>query len=185
MKAVLQQVASSIRGWGYRGSRQNYRRLVGDIIFVINFQKSHWGDCFYVNLGGQPSAISGDDPNPKSLKEYDCIFRYRLPGGWRTSLSAAETASLTATVDVARQKFETKVEEMRELSRLGRAQRLFDTRSYMGPEARAAFLLARMLAADGHADGARTLAEFAITNAGQAHVLRLAAQALVASLPSR
>ena len=142
MKAVLQELASPIRGWGYRGSGQNYRRVVGDIIFVINFQKSRWGDRFYVNLGGQPNVIPDEgerDPDPKTLKEYECVFRHRLPGDWNIAISTPETVSLTAALDAARHTFESKVmEECASSSRDGRVQELFDGRGYTGPQPRAA-----------------------------------------------
>ena len=187
MKAVLEQLAGPIRAWGYRGSGQNYRRVAGDIIFVINFQKSRDGDHFFVNLGGQPTAIQDESdrtPNPKTAKEYECVFRRRVPGRWQQALSTSEILALTKALDDARQGFERSVQEMRELSRDGRAQELFDGRRHTGPTARAALVLARLLAADGHSAGARTLAELAIASAGEAVFLRYDAERLVAGLPA-
>ena len=188
MKTVLEALAGPIREWGYRGSGQNYRRVVDDIIFVINIQKSRDGDHFFVNMGGQPTAIDDDAdraPNPRTAKEYECVFRQRLSGRWQRVLSADEIVALTRALDDARRDFERSVLEVRELSREGRAQELFDRRRNMGTGARATLVLARLLAADGHSAGARELAEHAIVGAGDGAVgLRYAAERLLASLPT-
>jgi hypothetical protein len=186
MRAVLKAVGASIRAWGYRGSGQNYRGSAGDVIFVVNFQRSRSGGRFFVNFGAQPSSIPDEgerDPDPRTLKEYECVFRYRLPGDRSMTLSATEVASLIADLDGARQRFESKVAAMRELSRQGRARELFEGRAFMGPAARAALILGRLLAADGHAAGARELAGYAAANAGRARGLHAAAERLTASLP--
>jgi hypothetical protein len=129
MKAILQQLGGPIRVWGYRGAGQNFRRIVGDVVFAINFQKSGSGDRFFVNLGGQPTAIpdaSDGEPKPKTLKEYDCVFRFRLHGDWSTALDRVDVARLIAAVDDARRSFESKVLAMRDLSRRGRGEDLLD-----------------------------------------------------------
>jgi len=186
VKAVLVEVADSLRAWGYRGSGQNYRMLLEDIIFVINFQKSRTGDHFFLNLGAQPTTIPGaaeTDPNLKTQKEYECVFRFRLPGDWNTTLSHPEIESLTAALDGARKTFESRVSAMRTLSRGGQGTDLFEQWAYLGTAARAPLVLARLLAADGHHGEARVLAERAIATAGGASLLRAAAQRLLDNLP--
>ncbi len=127
MKEVLQRAGTMIRAWGYQGSGQNYRRHAGDVIFVINFQKSRSGDYFFVNFGGQPTEIPDEgenEPNAKTLKEYECVFRHRLRGEWSVCVSPAQIDALLADVDATRRTFERKVDEMRELSRQGRGRDL-------------------------------------------------------------
>jgi hypothetical protein len=185
MKPFLQRAAVTLRGWGYSGSGQNYRRLVEDNVFVVNFQKSRDGRGFYVNLGGQPCSIPDEgesDANPKTLKEHECVFRQRLPGEYSVNISAEDTDALLATLGATRETFEAKILSMRELSRRGLGPDLFDQRRFMGPAPRAALILARLLAADGHGEGARRLAEFAVSNANGARLLQAAAERLLATL---
>jgi hypothetical protein len=183
---LLQEVSKPMHSWGYGGSGQNYRRIAADLIFVINFQKNRWEDRFFVNLGGQPIAIPDEGecrPNPKTIKEYECVFRHRLEGEWSSTPSSAELSRLLAALDDARQTFEQKVITMRELSCRGLAKELFDGREFMGPSARAAFQLARLLASDGHVEQARGLARYSVTEAGpHADGLRARAQSFLTSL---
>jgi uncharacterized protein DUF4304 len=188
MKEILKRVATEIRTWGYRGSGQTYRRLDGDLVFVINFQKSRWGDRFYVNLGAQPTAIPNEAeqaPNTKNLREHECIFRRRVGRDWDQRLAASDFDALLVALDETRRTFEEKVRQMRQLSREGRAQELFDGRFFTSTEARAALVLARLLAADGHADGARRLANHVLSIAGEAGLLDAAAKRLLTSLVDR
>jgi hypothetical protein len=55
MRDVLKKIGPALREIGFRGSGQNYRKVDDDFIFVINFQGSHWGPNFYINLGAQPT----------------------------------------------------------------------------------------------------------------------------------
>lgn len=96
MKTILAEVAPLIRSWGFKGSGQNYRKLLAKSVLVINFQKSSGGGRFYVNLGVQPLFVpseGGQHPEPQSIKEYQCIFRHRIDPpakllGWPTDLDA-------------------------------------------------------------------------------------------------
>jgi hypothetical protein len=185
MKEILQRAAPAIRAWGYRGSGQHYRRLVGDVVFAINFQKSRANERFYLNLGAQPLSIpdvTEGEPNPTKLKEIDCVFRRRLDGEWAVALSEAETDAMIATLAKARAEFESNVAEIRERSRQGRWQELLGGFSLGLTEARSALMMGRLLATDGQRVGARALAEKAIELAGGAHGLRAAAERLAASV---
>jgi hypothetical protein len=127
----------------------------------------------------------GKTVSPKTAKECDCLFRHDLSREWSRDVSGDELDAFVAEFDVATRAFEAKVMEMRALSREGAAQRLFDDRAYfMCPGARAAFLLARLLLADGHPAGARLLAEYALAHAGGAALPRGSVSALLASLSS-
>ncbi len=188
MKEILKSVRAHLRKWGYLGSGQTYRSTLDDIIYVINFQKSRWGEQFYVNLGAQPLAILDEgerEPDPKSLKHYECVFRDRVKGEWRTDLSQTETEALVRALDETRRTFQAKVVEMRALSRRGLGREMFEGHRYTFGEAKAALILARLLAADGHPGSARSLAEHAIASgSGKATHLRAAAEQLLSELPS-
>jgi hypothetical protein len=76
---------------------------------VVNFQKSSGGDRFYVNLGVQPLCIpaeGGGQPDPTQIKEYECVFRRRLPApedalGWPYDMNAAAADELRAKISSA------------------------------------------------------------------------------------
>jgi hypothetical protein len=81
LKEMLATVAPHLRALGYKGSGQNFRLANHDAVAVVNFQKGKGGDGFYVNVGVQPlfELTEGDrTPDPKTIKEYECIFRQRL-----------------------------------------------------------------------------------------------------------
>lgn len=88
MDEIFKKTALVLRELGFRGSGQTYRRVDGDFVFVINFQRSR-GDAFYVNLGAQPSYVPAEgDASLRTLKEYECIWRRRVGSDWPTQLSA-------------------------------------------------------------------------------------------------
>ena len=91
-------------------------------------------------------------------------------------LSPCSSGPLLRRLDRACRAFEEKVAQMRELSRQGHAQRVFEGRHFTST------VFARLLAADGHADGARLLANRAISLAGGAHLLAAAAERLLSTL---
>lgn len=186
MKEILKSIGARVREWGYRGSGQNYRSTLDDVVFVINIQKSRWGDQFYVNLGAQPLVIPHEgegEPDPKALKEYECVFRSRVKNEWRTDLSPPEVEDLLRLIDETRKAFQAKVLEMRDLSRRGLGRELLESHGYILSGPRAGLILGRLLAADGHAKAARFLAQQAIASAGRADMLRAAAERLIAGLP--
>jgi hypothetical protein len=85
---------------GFRGSGQNYRKVDGDFVFVINFQGSRWGDNFYVNLGAQPVFVPAEGKaDLTKLKEYECILRRRVGRDWPSVMSDEMLASLEAEID--------------------------------------------------------------------------------------
>lgn len=96
-KNILAHIAPTIQSWGFKGSGQHYRKLLEHCVLVIHFQKSSGGDQFYVNLGMQPLFVpteGGTAPNPKTIKEYECIFRDRVDppdgmSGWPYTMDAS------------------------------------------------------------------------------------------------
>src|SRR5690349_6913838 len=108
MKEILNKLATPLRCLGFKGSGQNFRRIDGDFIYVINFQGSRWGDVFYINLGAQPSFIPAENeemPDPRKLKEYECVLRTRVGDQYRWRMTERETQELVTRVDVAQRNF--------------------------------------------------------------------------------
>ena len=74
--------APKLRGVGFIGSGSNFRRLRNDVIHVLNIQGSKYGESSCVNLCIHPSCLpiehTQELPDPKKLKEYECVFRSRL-----------------------------------------------------------------------------------------------------------
>jgi hypothetical protein len=109
MKDILTELGPMLRSYGLKGSGQNYRKLTEHCASVVNFQKSSSGDRFYVNLGVQPlfvPVLGGHDPDPKKIKEYECVFRGRVPPpqgllGWPYSMNSARLEDLKSELRAA------------------------------------------------------------------------------------
>jgi hypothetical protein len=97
---IFKQAALALRELGFKGSNPTYRKFDGDFVFVINFQRSQYGDVFYVNLGAQPTAVPAiADASLKTLKEYECIWRQRVGRDWPMQQSEPQ---FTAFIDELR-----------------------------------------------------------------------------------
>lgn len=74
--------APELRRLGFKGSGQNFRRVRGEIINVVNIQGHKYGGKVAVNLGLHmdflPKLFSSEWPDLTKLREYDCEFRTRL-----------------------------------------------------------------------------------------------------------
>lgn len=108
MQEILKRIAPALRSLGFKGNGQNYRRAVGRIVFVVNFQGHTSGDGFFVNLGAQPSFIptdGGKPVDPKKIKEYDCVFRRRIGDKWRWDMRDAEVAEFESKLNAAQADF--------------------------------------------------------------------------------
>lgn len=115
MKEVLKFIAPQMRELGFKGSGQTFRKTDGDFIFLVNFQSSHTGDCFYVNLGAQPVFIPPEgNADFKSLKEYECVLRRRVGKEWLWSMSASEMTDLVAEIALASGEFFGQAQTLRQ-----------------------------------------------------------------------
>jgi hypothetical protein len=109
MKDILAELGPMLRSCGLKGSGQNFRKITELCVSVVNFQKSSSGDRFYVNLGVQPLFIpdvGGQDPDPQKIKEYECVFRRRLPPpqgllGWPYAMNSLRIEALKSELDAA------------------------------------------------------------------------------------
>lgn len=115
-KEILARLAIEVRKFGFKGSGQNFRKAGGDFIFVINFWKTRWGDEFFINLGAQPIFIPTEGesaPDPKKLKEYECVFRRRVVNKCRWTMDEDEIKELIATLNAAQKDFFEKAQQLR------------------------------------------------------------------------
>lgn len=87
MQDIIDQVRPVIREYGFKGSGQNYRKIINNIVMVINFQKGSPTNRFYINLGVHPlnvPFIADTKNDPNKHKEHECFFRTRIdpPSGF-------------------------------------------------------------------------------------------------------
>lgn len=79
--SIKEHLAPILRADGFSGSGRTYRRVVGDLIHVVNVQGSRYGGQFAINLAIHPTCIPdvlGELPDPKKITEAQCEFRRRL-----------------------------------------------------------------------------------------------------------
>jgi hypothetical protein len=170
MREVLKKIAPSLRALGFRGSGQYFRKVEGDFIFVVNFQGSRWGDVFYVNLGAQPLFIPAEgnaNPDPKKLKEYECILRRRVGDQWRWEIFGAKLSMLEAELIATLNDFFGHAQSLRESIAVASPKTLIREFSSGTTDARAALHLARASLALGHPEKAIALATRGIELAGE------------------
>lgn len=80
-KAMQTQLAPTLRRDGFSGTGQRYWRVLGGQCQVVEAQGSRYGGKFAINMGVHPLSVptrSGDAPEPKRIKEMECMFRTRL-----------------------------------------------------------------------------------------------------------
>ena len=80
--AVLKsEFGPKLRELGFKGSGQNYRRLIGDVIHAINIQGNRWGGSCTVNLGIHVTFLP-DTLNkmrdPATFNAINCEFHRRI-----------------------------------------------------------------------------------------------------------
>jgi len=180
---VLKKIAPLLRGMGFRGSGQNYRKVAGDFVFVINFQGSRWGDNFYVNLGAQPAFVPAEGhADLKKLKEYECILRRRVGHEWPWQMSDDSLATLVAEITSTQATFFGQAQTLRGALAVDTLDELLRKFSSGTTEARATLHLARAAAALGHLDTARKLVGRGLELAGDtATILRSELQSVLDS----
>lgn len=82
--SIKEIFAPILRADGFKGSGRVYRRVVGELINVVDVQGSQWGGRFAVNLGIQPLAVPdliGDRPDASKIVISKCEFTRRLAEG--------------------------------------------------------------------------------------------------------
>jgi hypothetical protein len=176
MRAILKHMGPKLRAPGFRGTGQNYRKIDGDFVFVVNFQGSSKGEGFYINLGAQPVFVppeGGAPLNPKHLKEYERIFRTRAGREWPWEMSESERLHLETELGAAQSRFFGRVLTLRAALASDPPETLLDGFTLGTTRARAALHLARLGLALGHAAKAEALARMGLKLAGAgADILR-------------
>lgn len=115
MKEILDRLALAVRQLGFKGSGQNFRKVDGEFIFVINFQKGKGGQEFFINLGAQPKLIpteGGNLPDAKKIKEYECAFRIRLGNGYHWTIGKDKTEELAKTLTCTQNDFFVRMQRL-------------------------------------------------------------------------
>lgn len=72
MKPVMKQI-------GFRVKKNSFYRISGDFIQVINFQKSMWGNLYYINVGFDwITSSDGRFPSNYQYPPYYTLFWRRI-----------------------------------------------------------------------------------------------------------
>jgi hypothetical protein len=172
MREALKQIVPELRAIGFRGSGQTYRKSEGDFVFVVNFQRSRWGDVFYVNLGAQPTFIPTEGgADLTRLKEYECILRRRVGEDWPLPLSDPRAAELRGQLMSTQHEFFGHAQTLRAALAAGSVDALLQDFSAGTTQMRAALHVARGALALGHGDLSRALARRGLEIAGSGATL--------------
>ena len=175
MDEIFKKTALVLRERGFRGSGQTYRKVEDEFAFVINFQRSRWGDVFYVNLGAQPTFIPAEGNAPlKTLKEYECIWRRRVGSEWPAQLSNERFESFVEELIATQRAFFGHAKTFRIAVTSETPETLLDKFGAGTTQARASLHLARAALALKHPEVARGLATRGLELAGDGATILLA-----------
>ena len=187
---VLREVfAPELRTDGFRGSGANYRRFRDPVIQVVNIQGSRYGGQCCVNLGLHLSflpAVGSLLPDPKTLTESACEFRWRLaPEGqqdhwWSYGADEASAkASATRITELYRERGKPQLDQWLDfrdrfigVTVEGLERRQPDTVPRGATNVRAALAFARIHTHLGNPERAREFAEFGLKHIGRATALQ-------------
>lgn len=182
-KEILDRLASEARKLEFKGARQNFRKVEGDFIFVINFQKSRWGDEFFINLGAQPVVIPTEGeymPDPKKLKEYECVLRTRVGSLYCWTMNEDEIEELLAKLDAAQKDFFGQAQKLRVAIETDPLELLLRDFSFGTTKERASLHLARACIALGQVEKAMQFVNLGLELASdQASTLRAQLKSVV------
>jgi Domain of unknown function (DUF4304) len=168
LKETLKTLGAHIRSLGFKGSRQNFRRVEDDYVFVINIQGSRSGDVFYVNLGAQPTFIPAEcDASLSTLKEYECVMRRRVGKEWKWALDDGTRLALMHQLNVERKEFFGTVRDLRRALADDSIDELLRRFSMGSSPGRTALHLARAAVSLGHAAVADALVTRGLASAGE------------------
>nr|WP_091656676.1 DUF4304 domain-containing protein [Massilia sp. PDC64] len=161
-------LGAHIRTLGFKGRGQNFRRVEGEYIFIINIQGSRSGEVFYINLGAQPTFIPAEcDASLSTLKEYECVMRRRVGNEWNRDLDEAARLALIRQLDAEQEAFFGTVRGLRTAITQDTPDELLRKFSMGNPPARTALHLARAAASLGHAAIAGALVKRGLALAGE------------------
>jgi len=172
MKDALKKIAPVVRALDFRGSGQNYRKVDGYFVFVINFQGSKYGDDFFINLGAQPTFIPAEgDCDLSKIKEYECVFRRRVGESWPWEMDDHAFEILKADLIKAQGLFFSHVKTLPDSIKTNTANELIVKFSFSTTNARSSLHLARSAAYFGCFDMANELVNIGLELAGEKAVI--------------
>ena len=181
-KAIQSQFAPTLRRDGFSGTSKRYWRVVGSQCQVVEVQGSRSGGKFAVNMGIQPMLVPllwGGAPEPKRIREMDCLFRRRLAiqrgDQWwdyelnQLSMDAAVRDACAVYEQVSRGQLEFLAQTnspMNTLTPEAFAARTFDFKGFGNTGVLMAWTLAHMRKAAGKNAEARGFAQVALKEIG-------------------
>jgi hypothetical protein len=181
-KAIQSQFAPTLRRDGFSGTSKRYWRVVGDQCQVVELQGSRHSGKFAVNMGIQPMSVpllSGGAPEPKRIREMECLFSRRLsvqPGDqwWayqpsQLSMDAAARDACAVYEQVGRGQLEFLAQPDSPMSTLtpeAFAMGAFDFKGFGNTGVLMAWTLAHMRKAAGKSAEARGFAQVALKEIG-------------------
>jgi hypothetical protein len=181
-KAIQRQFAPTLRRDGFSGTAQRYWRVVGDQCQLVEVQGSRHGSKFAINLGIQPMSVplrSGDMPEPKRLREMECMFRRRLAiqkgdqwwdyGPNQASMDAAAQDACAVYEQVGKRQLEVMAEPSSPIYTVmpeAFAARAFNFNGFGNTGVLMALTLAQMRKAAGNSVDARAFARIGLEEIG-------------------
>jgi Domain of unknown function (DUF4304) len=196
--AIKEHLAPELRADGFLGSGRTYRRALNGWLQVVNVQGSRYGGSFAINLAVHPLAIPdlrGNDPDPKKITEELCEFRRRLSETegrsdtwWKhdntaESMSAAMRAAAATYIQFGRPLLGKVTAESADLNTAcaeNLASHSFNFGGFGSTETRMALALARLRESQGKTKEASEFAEYGLSTAGSATIIRNELQSVVA-----
>jgi hypothetical protein len=169
---IFKRTALTLRELGFRGSGQTYRKRDGEYVFIVNFQRSRWGDAFFVNLGAQPSFVPAEIYSTKTLQEVHCIWRRRVGEKWPYEMSEAQFQSFLDQVVTTQHAFFEHATTFPAALSTETPEVLLKNFSAGTTQARSSLHLAHAALALKYPDVAAALATLGLGLAGDAHMLR-------------
>jgi hypothetical protein len=166
-----------LRSRGYKGAGSTFRKLAGDSLFVVNFQRSRDGVHFYINLGGQPMLIDDVgcfEKDRRTLLESECVFRTRVGERWPRALGAQELMTVRTQLDERLATFERQVSSLGDAIRSQDPEELLRSLPFGGGTPEGALHLARLCKVLGERDTCREYVRLGRSLAGPNNLVLLA-----------
>jgi hypothetical protein len=192
--AIKDHLAPALREDRFTGSGRNFRRILNDLIQVVNVQGSRDGGKFAINLAVQPLFIPdslGNMPNPKKILEPECEFRRRLSDfgadhwwsyeNYSQSMNAAVISATEMYKEIGRQLLAGISKDPSPIYTVSPSDFINGKYNFYGfgnTEVRLSLVLSRLRKWQGNLIEAREFAAFGLSKASNAVALRQELEAL-------
>ena len=175
MREIVARLAPTLREAGFRGSGRTFRKLVGEFVFVLQFQSSRHADEFYVNLGAHPCFIPAEGhADVRRVDPSQCLLWTRVGRSWPRPSTPRREQELLAMLATDGKRFFDEAKGLREAivtDPVGDVLRRYSGQART--EARTALHLGRAALALGALDNAERFLEIGFELCGHATGLRL------------